>query len=68
MTYFFPDNLATLSDLPKIFVSLLGCWWTLFPRMSPSCTLSFFFWPYYNTLKPCYAGYPPMELKLRSQH
>ena len=43
MTYFFPDNLATLSDLPKIFVSLLGCWWTLFPRMSPSCTLSFFF-------------------------
>ena len=43
MTYFFPDNLATLSDLPKIFVSLLGCWWTLLPRMSPSCTLSFFF-------------------------
>ena len=43
MTYFFPDNLATLSDLPKIFVSLLGCWWTLFPRMSPSSTLSFFF-------------------------
>ena len=43
MTYFFPDNLATLSDLPKLFVGLLGCWWTLFPRMSPSCTLSFFF-------------------------
>ena len=35
MTYFFPDNLATLSDLPKLFVGLLGCWWTLFPRMSP---------------------------------
>ena len=28
----------------------------------------FFFWPYYNTFKPCYAGYPPMELKLRLQH
>ena len=28
----------------------------------------FFFWPYHNTFKPCYAGYPPMELKLRFQH
>ena len=63
MTHFFPDNLATLSDLPKIFVGLLGCWWTLFPGMSPSCTPSFFR-PYYNTFKPCYAGYcfPPKFL------
>ena len=67
MTYFFPDNLATLSDLPKVFVGLPGCWWTLFPRKSPSSTLSFI-WPYYNTFKPCYAGCAPKELKFRSQH